>query len=179
MKAVDGIEQNFKQDVSASLKRLLLVLQKRAANVDLTPENREVINGYLGCLQLVANNAAAYCNPAYFSENMRKLGFWVNSGFTLYNVDFYAAECVHGIMVCRRDYIYHSNKEKYAECAQNEPKQVAIQKKLGEFKSEKYYSKDAAIDAMCRLKRDSIMIEINAIPDFAWYRLRNLFRCSK
>ena len=112
---------------------------------------------YLNFLQMVATNSAAYCDPAYFDQNMQKLGFdvWTDF-FSLFNVDEDVAQCVYDIMVCRRDYICYTNKQN-AEKNKSRPYEYR-------FSSYKYKSQQEAIEAMRLLKRDSIQMAGGIVP---------------
>ena len=137
------MKDNFKKDVSESLLHLHARLLRRAKRQNFSKERSAKVMGYLNSLQMVAHNAGAYCNPAYFNQNMQKLGFDVATDFSLFNVDKGAAQCVYDIMICRRDYIFWGDK--------------FLQKK-SKFDSYKYKSQQEAIEAMRLLKRDSIIM---------------------
>lgn len=143
------MKDNFRKDVSESLLRLHFVLMKKAKSQNLLPEQFQEVMKYLNSLQMVAANSAAYCNPAYFNQNMQKLGFDVRTDFSFFDLDKDVAQCVYDIMVCRRDYICHTNK-------QNSVKKARPYKYS--FSPYKYKSQKDAIEAMRLFKRDSIQM---------------------
>lgn len=154
------MKDNFKKNVSESLLRLHARLLKRANRQNLSKDRSAKVMGYLNSLQMVAHNAGAYCNPAYFNKNMEEMGFDVNTDFNLFMLDEKAAQCVYDIMVCRRDYIFWGDKN--------------LQKNV-KFDSYKYKSQQEAIEAMRLLKRDSIIMTGGFVVN--WMRdLRNRSR---
>ncbi len=143
------MKDNFKKDVSESLKRLHFVLLKKAKSKKLSPWQFQKCMEYLNFLQIVASNAGAYCNPEYFVRNVQKLGFDVATDFNLLNVDEFAAQSVYDIMVCRRDYIFLGDEKL---------------RKTRKFGPCKYDSRQDAIDAMRLFKRDSVQMAGGIIP---------------
>lgn len=146
----------FRKDVSESLKRLYLVLLKKSKSKNLSDEQFQVVMKYLNFLKIVAVNNAAYCNPAYFNTTMQKLGFDVVTGFTFFDIDGQVAQCVYDIMVCRHDYICHTNKD---NSVKNESRPYKYN-----FSPCKYKSQQEAVEAMRLFKRDSIEMAGGIIP---------------
>ena len=159
------MKDNFRTDVSESLKRLHLVLLKKAKTRKLSPERFQKTMNYLNFLKIVAANTAAYCDPAYFDKNMKKLGFDVATDFNLLSLDESTAQCVYNIMVCRRDYICHTNKKN----SLNGKKAYKY-----DFRPYRYQTQQEAVDEMRLFKRDSI--EASGGFTINWLRgLRNKF----
>lgn len=158
------MKDNFKKDVSESLLHLHARLLRRAKRQNFSKERSAKVMGYLNSLQMVAHNAGAYCNPAYFNQNMQKSGFDVPTDFSLFDVDKDAAQCVYDIMICRRDYIFWGDKN--------------LQKK-SKFDSYKYKSQQEAIEAMRLLKRDSIIMTGGFVVNYVCDLWNSVFNRSK
>ena len=157
------MKDNFRKDVSESLKRLHSVLLKKAKRQKLSSEQFQKSMKYLNFLEIVAANTAAYCDPAYFNQNMKKLGFDVLTDFTLFNLDENVAQCVYDIMVCRRDYIFHTNKKNLLKKAYKY-----------NFYPYKYKTQQEAIEAMQFFK--SVSIDVSGGTAINW--LRDKFFCK-
>lgn len=165
------MKNNFRKDVSESLKRLHFVLMKKAESQNLSEEQLQKSMKYLNFLQIVAANTAAYCDPAYFDKNMAKLGFDVATDFNLFSLDEHVAQCVYDVMVCWRDYICHTNKQ---NAGKNKLRLYNY-----DFVPYKYKSQQEAIEAMRLFKHDSIQMAGGVIPCAARSFWKKLFSRTK
>lgn len=153
-------EQNFLKDVLESLMRLRSGLLKRAKIRFISRKNFETVMRYLDFLQKVASDAAVYCKPGNFVNSVQRLGFDVDTDFTLFDISNRGAQSVYDIMVCVHDYVYYGNEE------------MRKNKKLGSYK---YKSQQEVVEAMRLFKRDSIQMNGGVIP----YFVRNLFNKNR
>lgn len=151
------MENTFEQDVSESLIRLRSAMLRKTKARFISRKNFETIMRYLDFLQKVASNVGDYCKPGNFVNSVQRLGFDVDTDFSLFNISNRGAQSIYDIMVCVHDYVYYGNEA------------MRKNKKLGSYK---YESQQEAIDAMRLFKRDSIQMTGGVI----WYSAQNLVR---
>ena len=159
MKNID-VEKDFFKDVSESLIRLRSAMLRKTKARFISRKNFETIMRYLDFLQNVASNVGAYCKPGNFVNSVQRLGFDVDTDFSLFDISNRGAQSVYDIMVCVHDYVYYGNEA------------MRKNKKLGSYK---YESQQEAIDAMRLFKRDSIQMTGGIVP----YFVRNLFNKNR
>ena len=159
MKNID-VEKDFFKDVSESLIRLRSAMLRKTKARFISRKNFETIMRYLDFLQKVASNVGAYCKPGNFVNSVQRLGFDVDTDFSLFDISNRGAQSIYDIMVCVHDYVYYGNEA------------MRKNKKLGSYK---YESQQEAIDAMRLFKRDSIQMTGGIVP----YFVRNLFNKNR
>ena len=151
------MENTFEQDVSESLIRLRSALLRKTKVRFISRKNFETIMRYLNFLKKVASDAFAYCKPGNFVNSVQRLGFDVDTDFSLFDISNRGAQSIYDIMVCMHDYVYYGNE---------------AMRKNKKFSSYRYESQQEAIDAMRLFKRDSIQMTGGVI----WYSAQNLMR---
>lgn len=148
------MENTFEQDVSESLIRLRSALLRKTKVRFISRKNFETIMRYLNFLQTVASDAFAYCKPGNFVNSVQRLGFDVDTDFSLFDISNRGAQSIYDIMVCMHDYVYYGNE---------------AMRKNKKFSSYRYESQQEAIDAMRLFKRDSIQMSggfvVNLVRD--------------
>ena len=159
MKNID-VEKDFFKDVSESLIRLRSAMLRKTKARFISRKNFETIMRYLNFLQTVASDAFAYCKPGNFVNSVQRLGFDVDTDFSLFDISNRGAQSIYDIMVCMHDYVYYGNE---------------AMRKNKKFSSYKYESQQEAIDAMRLFKRDSIQMTGGIVP----YFVRNLFNKNR
>lgn len=159
MKNID-VEKDFFKDVSESLIRLRSAMLRKTKARFISRKNFETIMRYLDFLQKVASNVGAYCKPGNFVNSVQRLGFDVDTDFSLFDISNRGAQSIYDIMVCVHDYVYYGDEA------------MRKNKKLGSYK---YESQQEAIDAMRLFKRDSIQMTGGIVP----YFVRNLFNKNR
>ena len=153
MKNIDA-EKDFFKDVSESLMRLRSALLRKTKVRFISRKNFETIMRYLNFLQTVASDAFAYCKPGNFVNSVQRLGFDVDTEFSLFDISNRGAQSVYDIMICVHDYVYYGNE---------------TMRKNKKFGSYKYKSQQEVVEAMRLFKRDSIQMTGGMIP----YYVRN------
>lgn len=159
MKNID-VEKDFFKDVSESLIRLRSAMLRKTKARFISRKNFETIMRYLDFLQKVTSNVGAYCKPGNFVKSVQRLGFDVDTDFSLFDISNRGAQSIYDIMVCVHDYVYYGNEA------------MRKNKKLGSYK---YESQQEVIDAMRLFKRDSIQMTGGIVS----YLVRNLFNKNR
>ena len=152
------MKDDFKKDASESLLRFHSILLKKANRIRwrLPKENFNAVTQYLNQLQIVASDVDTHCNPQIFNKTMQKIGFDVQTNFSLFNLNEYWAQSVYDILICVRDYMCWVNGQFRG---------------TGKFTAYRYKSTEEAIEAMRTFKSDAFAEDAKVLSSVVqWLR---------